>query len=359
MYLKLEKISKKFGAIAAISEIDLELKQGELVSILGENGSGKTTLLKVLAGTIAQNTGHIYYKNKCIDGIPANVRGFTMVWQQKLLFPHLSVYENVAFGLRIRGVKKKEEGDIVSSSLRLLGIESKTNARISELSGGQSQRVAIARALVTNPEVLLLDEPFTSLDPQASKHLRDQISKLRDDLQITIIMVTHSTHNAMLISDRLVVLKDGEIQQDGSPIELYNHPRSKYVASFFGKANFFDGTIEEIGDDEIAVKTAIGLLHVSRGAVNEYETRGKPVTLFVRADTVKTSRVPQKNTTLNIIRSHYKFTSVAGSLIFQNFLLIDGSEVVVEAHTSSIIEKFRKNEEVLLSWEVDQTRILV
>jgi len=238
--LKFSGVSKAFGQVVALDDFDLTLQQGELVTLLGPSGCGKTTALRIAAGFERPNSGSVFVKDKDVTSLPAHTRNMGMVFQNYSLFPHMTVAENVGFGLRVRGVDAAERDMLVIeavSRVRLAGLEGRYPH---QLSGGQQQRVALARALVFQPEVLLLDEPLSALDAKVREELRDEIRTLQRDAGIGAIFVTHDQDEALNISDRVCVMKDGKIQQIGSPRDIYLRPVNGFVARFIGAMNVID-----------------------------------------------------------------------------------------------------------------------
>lgn len=238
--LKFSGVSKAFGQVVALDDFDLTLQQGELVTLLGPSGCGKTTALRIAAGFERPNSGSVFVKDKDVTSLPAHTRNMGMVFQNYSLFPHMTVAENVGFGLRVRGVDAAERDMLVVeavSRVRLAGLEGRYPH---QLSGGQQQRVALARALVFQPEVLLLDEPLSALDAKVREELRDEIRTLQRDAGIGAIFVTHDQDEALNISDRVCVMKDGKIQQIGSPRDIYLRPVNGFVARFIGAMNVID-----------------------------------------------------------------------------------------------------------------------
>jgi len=238
--LNFSGVSKAFGQVIALDDFNLTLQQGELVTLLGPSGCGKTTALRIAAGFERPNSGSVFVKDKDVTSLPAHTRNMGMVFQNYSLFPHMTVAENVGFGLRVRGVDAAERDMLVVeavSRVRLAGLEGRYPH---QLSGGQQQRVALARALVFQPEVLLLDEPLSALDAKVREELRDEIRTLQRDAGIGAIFVTHDQDEALNISDRVCVMKDGKIQQIGSPRDIYLRPVNGFVARFIGAMNVID-----------------------------------------------------------------------------------------------------------------------
>ncbi|WP_081771635.1 ABC transporter ATP-binding protein [Paraburkholderia nodosa] len=235
--LSLDGISKRFGAFTALEQLSLEVRAGELVALLGPSGCGKTTTLRLIAGFEFPDTGAIRIAGRDVTALPPNKRGLGMVFQNYSLFPHLTVAENIAFGLRMTGVPKRQRGERVAHMLDTIRLPAFADRRIAQMSGGQQQRVALARALVTNPSVLLLDEPLGALDKNLRENMQFELKSLQTRLGITSVMVTHDQEEALTMSDRVVVMNHGRILQAGTPNEVYNRPRTRFVAEFLGAAN--------------------------------------------------------------------------------------------------------------------------
>jgi spermidine/putrescine ABC transporter ATP-binding subunit len=257
-------LSKQFGSIVGVDRVDLEVEAGEFLSLLGPSGSGKTTLLMMLAGFETPSSGSIALGGRDLTRVPANKRGIGMVFQRYALFPHMSVEQNVAFPLKMRGMSKAEAEPLVEQSLARVRLEGYGGRMPSQLSGGQQQRVAVARALVFQPPVLLMDEPLGALDKKLREELQIEIKTLHASLGVTIIYVTHDQEEALTMSDRIAVMDKGRIQQLGSPIALYHEPESGFVADFIGKMNFISGTVRGLDDGRIEIDVSGQKISVAR-----------------------------------------------------------------------------------------------
>ncbi|MET3598931.1 ABC transporter ATP-binding protein [Martelella mangrovi] len=255
--LALRDIRKSFGKVEVIKGVNLDIKDGEFVVFVGPSGCGKSTLLRMIAGLEDITDGTLEIGGERVNDLQPKERGIAMVFQTYAIFPHMSVRENVAFGLTIAGVGKKEKEEAVNRAARILQMEHLLDRRPSQLSGGQRQRVAIGRAIVRNPSVFLFDEPLSNLDAALRMDMRMEIGKLHNQLGATMIYVTHDQVEAMTLADRIVVLKDGAVQQVGSPMELYHEPANLFVAGFIGSPsmNFMDVDIVERAGDTITVKS--------------------------------------------------------------------------------------------------------
>lgn len=256
--LALRGICKFFGRVEVLRDVSLSALRGEFVTLLGPSGCGKTTLLRIIAGLELADAGEVVLAGRAVTSVPANKRPVNTVFQNYALFPHLSVYENVAFGLRSRRLPRDHVNGKVREGLRMLQMEDLAGRFPHELSGGQKQRVALARAMVNEPEVLLLDEPMSALDAKLRAEVQIELRRLQRRLGKTFILVTHDQDEAMTVSDRVMVMREGRIEQVGTPAEVYERPVNRFVAEFLGSANLIAGT--RLGQ---RVKTALGMLAVS------------------------------------------------------------------------------------------------
>ena len=233
--MSLENIVKDFGKTRAVDNINVEIRNGEFLTLLGPSGCGKTTMLRIIAGLENVTSGNVFLNGKNITSDSPTKRDISIMFQDYALFPHMTINENVAYGLRMRGLRKREREKIANQWLEVVQLIDLSKRRPSELSGGQKQRVALARALITNPKILLLDEPLSALDANLRVTLREELRRIHKKVGTTFICVTHDQEEAMTLSDRIAILKDGKIEQIGQPNILYDKPNTKFVAEFFGK----------------------------------------------------------------------------------------------------------------------------
>src|SRR5438309_5987992 len=249
--VRLDDVTKRFEDVVAVDNLSLEIESGSFFALLGPSGCGKTTTLRMIGGFEQPTSGTIYLGGREVSGLPAYKRDVNTVFQSYALFPHLSVLENVAFGLRRRGVKGSEVRSSVRDILRIVGLEGMEGRRPRQLSGGQQQRVALARALVNRPRVLLLDEPLGALDLKLRKQMQLELKGIQHEVGITFVHVTHDQEEAMTMADRIAVMNAGRIEQLGTPTELYETPKTAYVAGFLGVSNLLAGTV--VGPDRIGL----------------------------------------------------------------------------------------------------------
>ena len=294
--LELKEIKKSFTeGEAVLDNISLEISKGEFITLLGSSGCGKTTTLRIIAGLEQPDAGSVWLDGREVTGLEPNQRDVNTVFQNYALFPHMNVAENIGYGLKLKKVPKSEIKKKVSQMLELVQLEGYEKRKPSELSGGQKQRVAIARALVNNPKVLLLDEPLGALDLQLRRAMQIELKHLQKKLGITFIYITHDQEEAINMSDRIAVMRDGRIEQIGTPDEIYNHPKTSYVATFVGNANILHGVAEsiqgenaivKIGNDRVIVKLETSQQNTEDTGAKQHLAAGENVTLAVRSENV-------------------------------------------------------------------------
>ncbi len=241
--VQLRGVYKRFGKVVAVEKMDLDIEEGSLVTLLGPSGCGKTTILRMIAGLETPSEGDIYIKGKRVNDIPIHKRNLGMIFQNYALFPHKTIFDNVAFGLKYRDVPKEQIKGKVTQALEMVRLPGVEKRMPSQLSGGQQQRIAMARAIVIEPVVLLMDEPLSALDANLREEMRREIDNIQQMIGVTTVFVTHDQREALSMSDKIVVMKDGLLQQEGSPEEVYNYPANHFVADFLGHSNFLDGVV--------------------------------------------------------------------------------------------------------------------
>jgi len=348
-YLDLFGVQKTYGNVHAVRDFSLSVLQGEFVSLLGPSGCGKTTTLRMIAGFEAPDAGRILLDGSDLTDVPPNKRGAGMVFQAYALFPNLSVRGNIAFGLEIARYGKAEIGTAVSELLKLVRLEGVEDRYPNQLSGGQQQRVALARALALKPRLLLLDEPLSALDAKVRVSLRAEIRRIQSELGITTIYVTHDQEEALSISDRVVVMREGRIEQDASPREIYREPASRFVAEFIGTANQFEGTAL----DEASVRTPGFTLSA---AIPE-ELIGKPVVVLVRPENIRLlNQVPPGESAENLIRGRIDSISFMGP-VTRVSVASNGMRLMCDIGAGQP-GRIEFNEEVALSFPAEACQVM-
>jgi putative spermidine/putrescine transport system ATP-binding protein len=339
--LKIEGLSCNFGAVTALDDFSLTIEKGELVSLLGPSGCGKTTALRIVAGLERASSGEITLNGKKITDVPAHKRNMGMVFQSYSLFPHLTIEENVAFGLQMRREPKERRNSKAGELLELVGLTTQHKRFPHQLSGGQQQRVALARALAIQPEVLLLDEPLSALDAQVRQNLREEIRRLQVELNTTTLFVTHDQEEAMAISDRVGVMNHGKLEQIDTPDELYNRPATLFVASFIGAMNRIpthlkDGEIEVLGE---------------RHSVKNHNEKDGNVTALIRPESIELLHDSQHHNAVVVTRSFLGATSritvrIGDGSILQSLMPSSDS---MELHPGDLVQAVITDKEVLIT----------
>jgi len=324
--LELKNIKKSFQEGEDVLEsICLTAKKGEFVTLLGSSGCGKTTTLRIIAGLEQPDSGQVFLDGKDVTSMEPNQRNVNTVFQNYALFPHMNVADNIGYGLKLKKTSKAEISRRVKEMLELVQLPGFERRKPSELSGGQRQRVAIARALVNNPEVLLLDEPLGALDLQLRRAMQHELKRLQKKLGITFIYITHDQEEAINMSDRIAVMNHGTFEQIGSPDEIYNHPKTSYVATFVGNANILKGKAEELEGDKVRVSLAGG--SVLAAADGNTPAKAAPVTLAVRSENIVLDESCQRGLPAEVVEK-----SFAGGLLRVVLKLTDGTEVIASRY---------------------------
>lgn len=325
--IKLDGISKDFPGVKALIDINQLVETGDFFTLLGPSGCGKTTLLRTIAGFYKQDAGHIQVSGKVVDDIPAYKRDTGMVFQNYAVFPHMTVFENVAFGLKTRKMDSKEIKIKVASALaqvHLTGYETRTP---DQLSGGQQQRVGLARAMVIEPQVLLMDEPLSNLDAKLRVDMRDEIRNMQKELGITTVYVTHDQEEALAISDKIAVMNAGVIQQVGTPWEIYKNPINTFVASFVGDMNFLEGDVVASDDDAVIIMVNGHKIRTTDSKI-DYKT----IRLAVRPEDLRIVKEEVFNNEISCLPGVIEKSSFIGSLIRYTVDCGDTQKLVVERH---------------------------
>ncbi len=325
MKVALRNVTKRFGDLLVVNDVTLEIADGELFFLLGPSGCGKTTLLRCVAGFYIPESGQIWIGDTDATRLPPHQRDTGMVFQSYALWPHLTVRENVAFGLELRGLSKPEIQQRVNEALAMVRMTERADYRPPQLSGGQQQRVALARALVIRPKCLLLDEPLSNLDAKLRLEMRTEIRRICKEAGLTGIYVTHDQKEALSIADRLAILDGGRIQQCGAPREVYERPVSKFVANFIGETNFLEGPVVTLADGRITVQADHGTI-TSTVPPAEPVRVGQRVTLSVRPEVIHLGEPPPSG--INVLRGELRDSIYLGEMA-QHQVAVAGATVKV------------------------------
>ncbi len=353
--VRLENIWMSFGNLTVLKGINLNISEGEFLTLLGPSGCGKTTLLRIIAGLYKPVKGRIYFDDKDVTDLPPWERNIGFVFQDYALWPHMKVFDNVAYGLRIRGVSSDEIKEKVREVLKLVGLEGFEDRYPYQLSGGQQQRVALARAIVINPSLLLLDEPLSNLDAKIRISVRTEIKKLQKRLKITTIYVTHDQEEALVISDRIAVVNQGIIEQVDTPWELYYNPKTPFVADFIGQVNMFEGEVVEIKDGYVLLDTLAGKIMAKTG--DAVPNLNEKVLVVFRPEVVEVSRSPLVSKEGIVLRGRIDTVQFLGNL---ERLEIKVGDIIVKAelHNPLKVGIFESEDEVYLKVDPDLVRVL-
>lgn len=341
----LTNLRKQYGDFVAVENTTLNVKKGEFLTFLGSSGCGKTTTLRMIAGFEDPTEGSILIGGKHAEHLPPNKREVNTVFQNYALFPHLTIRENIAFGLKLQKVKKAEIKERVENIIKLVKLEEHADKSPDQLSGGQKQRVAIARAIVNNPKVLLLDEPLGALDLKLRKEMQLELKQLQRELEITFIYVTHDQEEALTMSDRIVVMNKGRIEQVGTAHEIYERPQTKFVAQFIGETNLFEDVeiLEKNGNDYIV---AIGSEKVSTDSMKDFKP-GEKVHISIRPENMKLSRTPMEGR--ESIAVTYDSNIYVGN-ISKFVVFTDQGKRLTASEFSEDAGTFNKGDEVYINW---------
>lgn len=341
----LTNLRKQYGDFVAVENTTLNVKKGEFLTFLGSSGCGKTTTLRMIAGFEDPTEGSILIGGKHAEHLPPNKREVNTVFQNYALFPHLTIRENIAFGLKLQKVKKAEIKERVENIIKLVKLEEHADKSPDQLSGGQKQRVAIARAIVNNPKVLLLDEPLGALDLKLRKEMQLELKQLQRELEITFIYVTHDQEEALTMSDRIVVMNKGRIEQVGTAHEIYERPQTKFVAQFIGETNLFEDVeiLEKNGNDYVV---AIGSEKVSTDSMKNFKP-GEKVHISIRPENMKLSRTPMEGR--ESIAVTYDSNIYVGN-ISKFVVFTDQGRRLTASEFSEDAGTFNKGDKVYINW---------
>ena len=347
----LEHVDKTFeGGVRAVIDFNAEIERGEYVALLGPSGCGKTTTLRMIGGLEEVTSGRIFIAGEDVTDLPPSHRDTAMMFQNFALFPHRTVFQNVEFSLKMRGMEKDERARQVWEMLEMVDLADLASRRPHDLSGGQQQRVALARALIGRPTVLLLDEPLGSLDYNLRQAMIVELKKIQRELRITFIMVTHSQMEALSMADKVIVMSDAVIQQIGTSRDIHENPRTKFVAEFIGNNNLFRGTIKSRSGSVVFVESEDHLFYVKAPEHMRQVPVGKETYFSVRADLMHTGDRPDM---ANHVEGRYITTEFMGSLETDVFEVGSGLLVHVEQHRSAADRVYDMGEREIISWPAD------
>jgi len=345
--VNLSNLTKRWGPVIALDNVSLDVKQGEILTLLGPSGCGKTTLMRIVAGFEQPTAGTVMIDGVSMTGVPPERRPVNMVFQRYALFPHLDVFDNIAFGLRLRKVSKETIRTEVTEMLKLVQLGDFGSRWINEVSGGQAQRVALARALINRPKVLLLDEPLAALDLKIRHHMLGELKRIHAETGTTFIYVTHDQDEAMILSDRVVLMNKGTIEQIGSPDEMYGAPRTLFCARFFGETNIVAGTVGRNGGGEVFIESDWGpfVMHDSRVKA------GDRVYLSVRPESIRIDGGNGTGLAANRALGVVDDVTFIGSRILYQIKERSGASLKCQEPRTTAGIRFKPGSSVTLSWD--------
>lgn len=354
--IELVGVDKHYGDMKVVDSVSASIGAGEFVSLLGPSGSGKTTTLMMVAGFVLPSAGRIVVDGSDVSQVPPRKRGFGMVFQNYSLFPHLNVFDNIAFPLRLRNVPAVEIGERVQKALDLVQLGSFGGRQISQLSGGQQQRIALARAVVFQPSVVLMDEPMGALDKNLRFAMQTEIKEIQQRLGMTVLYVTHDQEEAMNMSDRIVIMNHGRIEQIGAPQSVYDQPESAFVASFLGEANLFPGVVKEIAGAEAVLALDNGA--AVRGPVATGIEKGSRATLFIRPERLHFAAASASSQDRNTIAGTVTRCSFLGSYRRYGVEIAPGLHASVDQPNTEAMAMFAPGSRVELQWPTGSGRVI-
>jgi spermidine/putrescine ABC transporter ATP-binding subunit len=346
--VRLENVAKQFGNVLAVDHINLAVAQGEFLTLLGPSGSGKTTTLRIIAGLEFPTEGQVYIDEKPVVDKPAYKRDLGMVFQNYALFPHMTIFENIVFPLKMKRDLKKDLVKRVQTILEAVKLSGFQTRYPRQLSGGQQQRIALARALVYEPSVLLMDEPLGALDKKLREEMQLEVKQIQERFKITTIYVTHDQSEALTMSDRIALMNNGRIEQIGSPSELYEIPVNRFVADFIGESNFFEGVLSRVERGQCEVKTSKGL--TVRASIKTGIVEGQKINLTVRPERIQLN--PTDQSLENLYQGVVENIVYLGDVIKYSIVLDGGEQVIVKSQNSQVLVPYEKGRKVSLGWSL-------
>ena len=349
--IEVKNLVKTYGDVYALKNVDLNIADGEYFVLLGPSGGGKTTLLRSIGGFIRQDSGSVDIKGKNVDNLPPDKRPTSMVFQGFALFPHMSVSENIGYGLKLQSIEKDTIETKVSRMMDLVGLTGLSKRKPHELSGGQQQRVQLARALILENDVLLLDEPLSALDAQLRKDMCIELKRLQKTVGISFVHVTHNQEEAMSVADRIAIIADGEMIEQGTPKEIYSNPRKKFTAEFIGEKNIFNGKILEFTKEKIIVDIDGASIEVANNNYNI--SKSQNVSLSIKSESIQITK--DKDTKpenqKNSIKGNVSEITFLGQFVRYLVLLNSGQEIQVRSYEE--VNYINLNDAVKLSWKIE------
>ena len=349
--IEVKNLVKTYGDVYALKNVDLNIADGEYFVLLGPSGGGKTTLLRSIGGFIRPDSGTVDIKGKNVDHLPPDKRPTSMVFQGFALFPHMSVSENIGYGLKLQSIEKDTIETKVNRMMDLVGLTGLSKRKPHELSGGQQQRVQLARALILENDVLLLDEPLSALDAQLRKDMCIELKRLQKTVGISFVHVTHNQEEAMSVADRIAIIADGEMIEQGTPKEIYSNPRKKFTAEFIGEKNIFNGKVLEFTKEKIILDIDGDNIEVANNSYNI--SKNQNVSLSIKSESIQITKdkVTNPQNHKNSIKGNVTEITFLGQFVRYLVLLNSGQEIQVRSYEA--VKEINLNDAVKLSWKIE------
>jgi ABC-type Fe3+/spermidine/putrescine transport system ATPase subunit len=349
--IEVRSLVKTYGDVYALKNVDLDIADGEYFVLLGPSGGGKTTLLRSIGGFIRPDSGTVQIKGKNVDNLPPDKRPTSMVFQGFALFPHMTVYENIGYGLKLRSVEKSIIHDRVIKMMDLVGLSGLSDRKPHELSGGQQQRVQLARALILENDVLLLDEPLSALDAQLRKDMCIELKRLQKTVGISFVHVTHNQEEAMSVADRIAIIADGEMVEQGSPKEIYSNPKKKFTAEFIGEKNILNGVVVDFNKSKILVNIEKDEIEVAN---NNYTiAKNQEISLSIKSESIQISKVSSSKSKRAKNSIIGKVTEITFLGQFIRYLVLLSNNQEIQVRSNNEIEGVSLNDQINLTWSLD------
>ena len=353
--IKINNLIKTFGRITAVDQVNLQVKRGELMTLLGPSGCGKTTLLRCITGHLKPDEGKIFIDGNDVTDVPTHKRKLGMVFQTFALFPHMTAYENTEFPLKIRGYSKENVKERVEEAIDMVRLKGWENQYPRQLSGGQQQRIGLARALVYRPKILLMDEPLSNLDAKLREQMRFEIKDLQSQLNLTTVYVTHDQEEALALSDSVAIMNEGKIHQVGTPEEIYDNPRTKFVADFIGLANFIKGRLIEFDSLGRALVSAEDVGHLI-APMSENLKKGEELLALIRSSDIHLLDADDNENMENVFDGLIEKATYLGDKVDYRIIAGDNLEIRVQTGRTS---KFRKGEKIKVHVPVESCKTIL
>jgi ABC-type Fe3+/spermidine/putrescine transport system ATPase subunit len=349
--IEVRNLVKTYGDVFALKNVDLDIADGEYFVLLGPSGGGKTTLLRSIGGFIRPDSGTVQIKGKNVDNLPPDKRPTSMVFQGFALFPHMTVSENIGYGLKLRSVEKSIIHDKVIKMMDLVGLSGLSDRKPHELSGGQQQRVQLARALILENDVLLLDEPLSALDAQLRKDMCIELKRLQKTVGISFVHVTHNQEEAMSVADRIAIIADGEMVEQGSPKEIYSNPKKKFTAEFIGEKNILNGVVVDFNKSKILVNIEKDEIEVAN---NNYTiAKNQEISLSIKSESIQISKVSSSKSKRAKNSIIGKVTEITFLGQFIRYLVLLSNNQEIQVRSNNEIEGVSLNDQINLTWSLD------